>query len=67
MEHVIVAPRGGIVRGVTMAAGDVVREGFPIVFIQEAEVAGGAVVADAETGPGPHPRRPAGEYTTGTR
>ena len=49
MEHVITAPHGGIVRGVTMAPGDVVREGFPIVFIQQAEVAGGAVAAAAET------------------
>jgi acetyl/propionyl-CoA carboxylase alpha subunit/acetyl-CoA carboxylase carboxyltransferase component len=48
MEHVISAPFSGVVRGVTMAAGDVVREGFPIVFIQAAEVAGGAVVAAAE-------------------
>jgi acetyl/propionyl-CoA carboxylase alpha subunit/acetyl-CoA carboxylase carboxyltransferase component len=51
MEHVIIAPRGGIVRGVTMAPGDVVREGYPIVFIQEADVAGGATVA--VTGPDP--------------
>ena len=29
MEHVITAPHGGIVRGVTMAPGDVVREGYP--------------------------------------
>ena len=34
-----------------MAVGDVVREGFPIVFIQEAEVEGGAVAADAEQDP----------------
>src|SRR5205085_10431176 len=40
MEHVITAPHSGIVRGVTMHAGDVVREGFPIVFVKEAEVAG---------------------------
>ena len=33
MEHVITAPRGGIVRKVTMTVGDVVREGFPIVFV----------------------------------
>jgi acetyl/propionyl-CoA carboxylase alpha subunit/acetyl-CoA carboxylase carboxyltransferase component len=50
MEHVISAPFSGVVRGVTMVAGDVVREGFPIVFIQEGEVAGGAVVADTELG-----------------
>uniref|UniRef100_UPI0038CF53A1 acetyl-CoA carboxylase family protein n=1 Tax=Rhodopila globiformis TaxID=1071 RepID=UPI0038CF53A1 len=51
MEHVINAPNSGIVRSVTMATGDVVREGFPIVFIQEAEVAGGAVVAEPEPDP----------------
>ncbi|MEM7078529.1 MAG: carboxyl transferase domain-containing protein [Pseudomonadota bacterium] len=38
MEHVIAADRDGVVRDITMAAGDVVREGFPIVFIKEAEV-----------------------------
>ena len=37
--------------GVTMAPGDVVREGYPIVFIQEAEVAGGAVAAVAGLDP----------------
>ncbi len=41
MEHVIAAAHDGIVRDVTMRQGDVVREGFPIVFIEEAEVAGG--------------------------
>ncbi|HMS59854.1 MAG TPA: carboxyl transferase domain-containing protein, partial [Tepidiformaceae bacterium] len=38
MEHVIAADRDGIVREVTMAVGDVVREGYPLVFVQEAEV-----------------------------
>jgi acetyl/propionyl-CoA carboxylase alpha subunit len=42
MEHVITAPHSGIVRAVTMAPGDVVREGYPIVFIREATVASGA-------------------------
>ena len=51
MEHAITAPHGGIVRGVTMAPGDVVREGYPIVFIQEAAVAGGAVAAVVELDP----------------
>ena len=44
-RRVVTAPHGGIVRGFHMAPGDVVREGYPIVFIQEAEVAGGAVAA----------------------
>jgi len=51
MEHVITASESGIVRGVTMAAGDVVREGYPIVFIEPAEVAGGAIAADAAVDP----------------
>ena len=38
MEHVIAAVQDGIVREVTMTQGDVVREGYPIVFIEEAEV-----------------------------
>ena len=47
MEHVIAADRDGVVRQITMAAGDVVREGYPIVFIEEAEVTGD-VTAKAE-------------------
>ncbi|WP_420392306.1 carboxyl transferase domain-containing protein [Acuticoccus sp.] len=48
MEHVIRADRSGIVREVTMNAGDVVREGWPIVLLEEAELAasGDAAVAD---------------------
>ncbi len=38
MEHVIRSGIDGIVREVTMSAGDVVRDGFPIVFIEEADV-----------------------------
>ncbi|MGE0624019.1 MAG: carboxyl transferase domain-containing protein [Pseudomonadales bacterium] len=38
MEHVIRADVTGIVRAVTMTAGDVVREGYPIVYLEEAEV-----------------------------
>ena len=41
MEHVIAAVQDGIVREVTMTQGDVVREGYPIVFIEEAEVDAG--------------------------
>lgn len=33
MEHVIIVPRDGIVRKVTMTVGDVVQEGFPIVSV----------------------------------
>jgi len=46
MEHVICAEVSGIVRQVTMKEGDVVREGYPIVFIEAAEVEGDAVTGD---------------------
>ena len=42
MEHVISAQHDGIVREVTMRQGDVVREGYAIVFVEEGEVAGEA-------------------------
>ena len=45
MEHVIAAEHDGVVREVTMRQGDVVREGYPIVFIEEAEVTGEAGAA----------------------
>ena len=48
MEHVIRATVAGIVRQVTMKPGDVVREGYPIVFIEEAEVTGTAVTGTEE-------------------
>ena len=38
MEHVIKATHDGVVNRVTMAQGDVVREGYPIVFVTEADV-----------------------------
>ena len=38
MEHVIHANRDGVVRALACAVGDVMREGFPLVYIQEAEV-----------------------------
>ena len=51
MEHTIAADRDGIVRMVTMAVGDVVREGYPIVFIEEAEVDVGELEAAEEVDP----------------
>ena len=51
MEHVSAAPHGGIVRGISMTPGDVVRETYPIIFIEEAEVAGGAIDTEAEIDP----------------
>lgn len=47
MEHVIAADRNGIIRQITMSEGDVVLEGYPIVFIEEADVdLGDAAVTD---------------------
>ncbi|MCY3569809.1 MAG: carbamoyl-phosphate synthase large subunit [Chloroflexi bacterium] len=43
MEHVIQADRDGIVKALACAIGDVIREGFPLVFILEAEVSVEAV------------------------
>lgn len=43
MEHVIQADRDGIVKGLGCSIGDVIREGFPLVFILEAEVSVEAV------------------------
>ena len=46
MEHVIAAAHDGIVRQVTMAAGDVVREAYPMIFVEEASVSGGEAVTE---------------------
>ncbi|HJM89434.1 MAG TPA: carboxyl transferase domain-containing protein [Dehalococcoidia bacterium] len=51
MEHVITADRTGIIRGVSMSVGDVVRAGFPLVFIEAADVKGGAVETAEEVDP----------------
>jgi acetyl/propionyl-CoA carboxylase alpha subunit/acetyl-CoA carboxylase carboxyltransferase component len=48
MEHVIRAGISGIVRSVTMAPGDVVRESYPIVYIEEAAVSRTATSAEEE-------------------
>ncbi len=37
MEHVIAAESSGTVRQITMAVGDVVREGYPLVFVEAAD------------------------------
>ena len=47
LQHDIRADRDGVVCAVSMAQGDVVREGYPIVFIHETDVEGGALEADA--------------------
>jgi len=51
LQHSIKADRSGIVSAVSMSVGDVVREGYPIVFINEADVEGGAIEADEEVDP----------------
>ena len=49
MEHVITAEHSGVVRKITMAHGDVVREGYPIVFIEESDdVVGGEEMRGSE-------------------
>jgi acetyl/propionyl-CoA carboxylase alpha subunit/acetyl-CoA carboxylase carboxyltransferase component len=51
MEHVITAETGGIVREVTMSAGETVLEGWPIVLLEEAEVEVEAVDTEVEADP----------------
>ena len=47
LQHDIRAERSGVVCAVSMSQGDVVREGYPIVFIHETDVAGGTIEGDA--------------------
>ncbi|MFT5391082.1 MAG: acetyl-CoA carboxylase carboxyltransferase component/biotin carboxyl carrier protein [Gammaproteobacteria bacterium] len=49
MEHVIAADHSGVVRAVTMGQGDVVREGYPIVFIEHDENDDGAGASTDDT------------------
>ena len=51
MEHVIKAAVSGIVRGVTVAEGDVIIEGHPLVFVEEADVGAGDLLADEAIDP----------------
>ncbi len=48
MEHVIRANVSGIVRQITVAQGDAVLEGHPLVFIEEAHVEGAEAAEQAE-------------------
>lgn len=48
MEHIIQAECSGRVCGVVLAAGDIVREGSPIVLIEEGEVAERAQISQDE-------------------
>ena len=49
MEHVISSDRDGVVRRVSIKNGDVVREGFPIIFVEAAEVSINAEAVIEET------------------
>jgi len=51
LQHDIKADRSGLVCAVSMSAGDVVREGYPIVFIHEMDVEGGAMEAGVALDP----------------
>ncbi len=42
MQHAVAAPVSGVLRLVTVSAGDTVFEGHPLAFIEERDVAGGA-------------------------
>ena len=46
LQHDIKADRSGIVCAVSMGEGDVVREGYPIVFVNESVVEGGTLETD---------------------
>ena len=46
MEHVIAAEFDGVVRRVTMSVGDIVRQGYPVIFVEETEVTGGQLATE---------------------
>ncbi len=48
MEHVITSEVNGYLRSVNVARGDTVLEGYPLAFIEEAEVEGAAVEVERE-------------------
>jgi acetyl/propionyl-CoA carboxylase alpha subunit/acetyl-CoA carboxylase carboxyltransferase component len=48
MEHVIAAEASGVVREITVAAGDTVFESHPLAFLQETEVEGDDGAAEEE-------------------
>jgi acetyl-CoA carboxylase carboxyltransferase component len=52
MEHDIKAAAAGVVREVTMGVGDIVREGYPLMYIEEAdEQDDGSALVDEEVPP----------------
>ncbi len=48
LQHDIKAETSGLVAAVSMRPGDVVREGYPVVFVEEMDVEGGAVEAGGD-------------------
>jgi len=48
MEHAIKSERSGIVRQVNVAVGDIIVEGHPLIFIEEADVGEGEIQAVEE-------------------
>ena len=51
MEHELRAECSGVVRRVTMRVGDVVREGWPVAFIEAAEIDGALAAGEAPPDP----------------
>ncbi len=51
MEHIVKAERSGFVRQVNVEKGEVVFEGHPLIFLEEAEIAAGAIEAEPPADP----------------
>lgn len=51
MEHVISADRSGYVRRICVALNDIVNNGAPLMFIEEAEVAAGLKIKEVDIDP----------------
>ena len=51
MEHIATADVDGIVRLVAVSAGDIILPGYPLVFIEEADVEGAAAIVEEKIDP----------------
>jgi acetyl/propionyl-CoA carboxylase alpha subunit/acetyl-CoA carboxylase carboxyltransferase component len=58
MEHIVTATSGGIVREITMAQGDIVRENYPIMFIEQTDADGEADASQTDNAIDPNYIRP---------
>ena len=47
LQHDIQADQSGVVCEISMSVGDIVKEGYPIVFIHESEIEGGEIESSA--------------------